>query len=147
MSQGNEPQGSDPYVLEAQIGHLLRRAHQRHVAIFLASMGEDGPTPTQFAALVKLGDAGELSQNRLGRLTAMDPATIKGVVTRLVARGFVERAEDPTDQRRVTLRLSEAGKVLVAGLLDKARAATRDTLAPLSPSQQRRLVALLSKIA
>src|ERR1700732_1495516 len=95
----------EPYVLEAQIGHLLRRAHQRHVAIFLAAMGEDGPTPTQFAALVKLSDGGELSQNRLGRLTAMDPATIKGVMSRLIARGFVESAADPNDQRRITLRL------------------------------------------
>jgi len=137
----------EPYMLEAQIGHLLRRAHQRHVAIFLASMGEDGPTPTQFAALVKLSDAREVSQNRLGRLTAMDPATIKGVVSRLVSRGLVERAADPGDQRRVALRLSEAGRGLVAGLLGRARAATEATLAPLSPAERRRLVALLGKIA
>jgi DNA-binding MarR family transcriptional regulator len=135
------------YVLEAQIGHLLRRAHQRHVAIFLASMGEDAPTPTQFAALVKLADLGELSQNRLGRLTAMDPATIKGVVSRLVARGLMERAADPQDQRRVTLRLSKEGGALVASLIDRARAATEATLAPLSPAEQRRIVALLGKIA
>jgi DNA-binding MarR family transcriptional regulator len=137
----------EPYVLEAQIGHLLRRAHQRHVAIFLAAMGEDGPTPTQFAALVKLSDAGELSQNRLGRLTAMDPATIKGVMSRLIARGFVESAADPNDQRRITLRLSATGRALVSGLLDKGRAATLATLAPLSPQEQRRLVALLRRIA
>ena len=135
------------YVLEAQIGHLLRRAHQRHVAIFLAQMGEDAPTPTQFAALVKLGDMGELSQNHLGRLTAMDPATVKGVVSRLVARGLVERAADPQDQRRVTMRLSEAGRSLIAGLVGRARAATAATLEPLSPAEQRRLVALLGKIA
>jgi MarR family transcriptional regulator, lower aerobic nicotinate degradation pathway regulator len=135
------------YVLEAQIGHLLRRAHQRHVALFLASMGEDAPTPTQFAALVKLADLGELSQNHLGRLTAMDPATIKGVVSRLVARGLVERAADPQDQRRVTLRLSKEGGALVASLIDRARAATEATLAPLSPAEQRRIVALLGKIA
>ncbi|SEE49884.1 transcriptional regulator, MarR family [Rhizobiales bacterium GAS191] len=138
---------SAPYVLEAQIGHLLRRAHQRHVAIFLDSMGEDGPTPTQFAALVKLAEAGEVSQNRLGRLTAMDPATIKGVVSRLAERGLIERAADPHDQRRVTLRLSGQGSELVAGLLDRARQATAATLAPLSPLEQRRLVALLGKIA
>jgi DNA-binding MarR family transcriptional regulator len=137
----------EPYVLEAQIGHLLRRAHQRHVAIFLASMGEDAPTPTQFAALVKLADAGELSQNRLGRLTAMDPATVKGVVSRLVARGFVERAADPGDQRRVTLRLSPEGRARVASLVDKARAATATTLEPLSEAEQRRVIALLRKIA
>lgn len=137
----------EPYVLEAQVGHLLRRAHQRHVAVFLASMGEDAPTPTQFAALVKLADLGELSQNHLGRLTAMDPATIKGVVARLVARGLVERAADPEDQRRVTLRLSEEGASLVAGLIERARRATEATLAPLTLSEQRRFVALLRKIA
>src|SRR3546814_10258153 len=31
--------GAD-YVLEDQIGHLLRRAHQRHAAIFLANIGD-----------------------------------------------------------------------------------------------------------
>jgi MarR family transcriptional regulator, lower aerobic nicotinate degradation pathway regulator len=136
----------EPYRLEAQIGHLLRRAHQRHVAIFLARMGEDGPTPTQFAALVKLAEAKEVSQNRLGRLTAMDPATIKGVVSRLIERGLVERTADPKDQRRVALRLSPEGQMLVARILDKARAATAATLEPLSPSEQRRLVALLGRI-
>jgi DNA-binding MarR family transcriptional regulator len=141
------PERISPYVLEAQIGHLLRRAHQRHVAIFLASMGEDAPTPTQFAALVKLFDAAEVSQNRLGRLTSMDPATIKGVVSRLVGRGLVESTADPRDQRRVVLRLSAAGRALVLSLLGKARAATEATLAPLSPAEQRRLVALLGKIA
>ncbi|MBV9115209.1 MAG: MarR family transcriptional regulator [Hyphomicrobiales bacterium] len=136
----------EPYRLEAQIGHLLRRAHQRHVAIFLSEMGEEGPTPTQFAALVKLADSKELSQNHLGRLTGMDPATTKGVVSRLIERGLVERAADPTDQRRVRLRLSGEGRCFVSGLLDRARAATAATLAPLSPGEQRRLISLLEKI-
>jgi MarR family transcriptional regulator, lower aerobic nicotinate degradation pathway regulator len=140
------PPRPETYRLEAQIGHLLRRAHQRHVAIFLAEMGEDGPTPTQFAALVKLGESRELSQNHLGRLTGMDPATTKGVVTRLIERGLIERAQDPTDQRRVRLRLSGEGRALVARLIDKARAATAATLAPLSPSEQRRLISLLGRI-
>ncbi|MFI5011414.1 MAG: MarR family winged helix-turn-helix transcriptional regulator [Hyphomicrobiales bacterium] len=146
MATEDEPHDG-PYVLEAQIGHLLRRAHQRHVAIFLEAMGEDGPTPTQFAALVKLADAGELSQNRLGRLTAMDPATIKGVVARLVERGLVERASDPKDQRRVALRLSAEGRGLVSRLIEKARAATAATLEPLPPGERRRLIALLNRIA
>ena len=140
------PPRRETYRLEAQIGHLLRRAHQRHVAIFIAEMGEDGPTPTQFAALVKLGESKELSQNHLGRLTGMDPATTKGVVTRLIERGLIERAPDPTDQRRVRLRLSGEGGALVARLIDKARAATTATLAPLSPSEQRRLISLLGRI-
>ena len=42
----------------------------------------------QWAALAKLAEVGECSQNLLGRLVAMDVATIKGVVERLVRRGF-----------------------------------------------------------
>ena len=65
------------YVLEEQAGHLLRRAHQRHSAIFQATIGDDQLTPLQFAALMKLSDVGETSQNLLGRLTAMDAATMQ----------------------------------------------------------------------
>ena len=79
------------YVLEEQAGHLLRRAHQRHSAIFQATIGDDQLTPLQFAALMKLSDVGETSQNLLGRLTAMDAATMQGVIKRLSARGLIDR--------------------------------------------------------
>ena len=47
-----------------------------HPTLFAAAMSDE-LTPTQFAALVKLKAEGPCSQNRLGRLTAMDAATIK----------------------------------------------------------------------
>src|SRR5437763_7581382 len=81
----------DAYVLEAQIGFVLRRAHQRHVAIFAECMDELGLTPTQFSALRKIDDEGTVSQGRLGRLTSMDPTNILGVVQRLIQRGLVSR--------------------------------------------------------
>jgi cobyrinic acid a,c-diamide synthase len=67
-----------PYVLDDQIGFVLRRVTQRHLAIFSDAIPE--VTTTQFAALAKLAELGPLSQNHLGRVTAMDAATIKGVV-------------------------------------------------------------------
>ena len=89
------PKGEAPavaaYRLEEQVGHLLRRAHQRHAAIFQDGIGDLQLTPMQFAALVKIRDLGKVSQNQLGRLTAMDPATTQGVIQRLVARGVIER--------------------------------------------------------
>ena len=42
-----------------------------------------------------------MSQNRLGRLKAMDVATIKGVIDRLTARGLTETSADPKDGRRL----------------------------------------------
>ncbi len=135
------------YRLDEQIGHLLRRAHQRHIAIFQRIMGEDGPTPTQFAALAMLADRGQLSQNELGRLTAMDPATIKGVIARLEERGLVERLPDPDDQRRIRLSLSPDAAAAVPAMVDKARAITAATLAPLSREEAERLQALLSRLS
>ena len=86
--------GPRRYVLEDQVGFLLRCAHQRATEIFNAVMGRFAVTPTQFAALAKLDDLGSVSQNQLGRLTRMDPATVSGVVGRLIARGFVRQSPD-----------------------------------------------------
>ena len=46
-----------PYVLNAQVGFLLRVAMQRHTAIFTSRMIAD-LTQTQFAALAKLFEVG-----------------------------------------------------------------------------------------
>ena len=61
---------------------MLRLAQQRHTTIFASLMIEE-LTPTQWAAIAKLKEIGPSSQNLLGRLTAMDGATIKGVIDRL----------------------------------------------------------------
>ncbi|MDJ0947504.1 MAG: MarR family winged helix-turn-helix transcriptional regulator [Alphaproteobacteria bacterium] len=134
-------------MLEDQIGHLLRRAHQRASAIFMDRIGNARLTPTQYAALVKIQDEGEVSQNQLGRLTAMDPATIKGVVERLCARDLVASHRDPTNQRRLILTLTAAGQRVVDQAIPRGREITDSTLAPLSAGEQRRLIALLKRLA
>jgi DNA-binding MarR family transcriptional regulator len=137
----------EPYVLEHQIGHLLRRAHQRASAIFAAELGEAFQiTPTQYAALVKLHDLGAQSQNHLGRLTAMDPATIQGVIKRLEERKLIERSGDPGDRRRATLRLTASGEALVSTMIPGGIRVTAATLAPLDDAERRAFLALLAKL-
>ena len=138
----------DAYVLEDQVGHLLRRAHQRATAIFMASLGERFDlTPTQYAALVKLRDEGEASQNRLGRLIAIDPATIQGVIRRLEERRLIERAADEGDRRRPKLRVTSEGAALVDAAIAYGAEVTRETLAPLAPAERARFLALLRQLA
>ena len=137
-----------PYVVEDQVGHLLRRAHQRATAIFLAELGERFEiTPTQYAALVKLHDLGEQSQNQLGRLTAMDPATIQGVIKRLEERSLIERSGDPGDKRRTTLRLSASGAKLVAAMIPSGLRISAVTLEPLDAEERAVFLALLRRLA
>ena len=135
------------YVLEEQAGHLLRRAHQRHSAIFQATIGDDQLTPLQFAALMKLADVGETSQNLLGRLTAMDAATMQGVIKRLSARGLIDRRPDDVDRRRLMLSLSSDGAKLVRNLSERGAQITDQTLEPLTASERETFLKLLTRLS
>jgi MarR family transcriptional regulator, lower aerobic nicotinate degradation pathway regulator len=135
------------YVLEQHIGHLLRRAHQRHVANFEKGFGPLDLTPTQFAALAKIGERGEVSQNLLGRQTAMDPATIQGVIQRLMARELIERRADPSDRRATLLRLTAAGLALTRKAIAKVEQVSQTTLAPLDARERANLALLLQKLS
>ena len=133
------------YVLDDQVGFLLRVAMQRHTAIFMTRMIE-GLTQTQFAALAKLYEVGPCSQNHLGRLIYLDAATIKGVVDRLVARGFVTALNDPKDRRRRAVALTERGRQVTEAAQLVAAEITAATLAPLSEDERRDVVRLLRKL-
>jgi DNA-binding MarR family transcriptional regulator len=138
-------QSAKAYVLDNQIGFILRQVSQRHSLIFAELIGDD-LTPTQWAALAKLAEIGPTSQNLLGRLTAMDAATIKGVVLRLIRRKLVETRSDPGDARRLVVQLTAAGEALVARLLPNAGNITEVTLASLSSAERDTLAALLAKL-
>lgn len=134
------------YRLEDQVGYHLRRAGQRHAAIFAAQMVDD-LTPTQWAALVKLAELRSVSQNLLGRETAMDAATIKGVVDRLCRRGLLATAPDPDDGRRTQVSITPDGLLAVARGVSPAAAISAETLKALDSDEQRRLLDLLRRIA
>jgi len=127
------------YVLQEQVGYILRRAHQRHVAIFAAHIGD--LTPPQFAALAKLRDVGETSQNQL------DAATVKGVIDRLKLRGFVDLGKHDGDKRRLIVSLTDEGRQAVEALIPLARKITAETLSPLSAKEAETLTRLLARIA
>jgi DNA-binding MarR family transcriptional regulator len=133
------------YILDEQIGFILRQVWQRHATIFSRDIGNN-LTPTQWAALSKLFETGPCSQNQLGRLTAMDVATIKGVIDRLTARGLTETSPDPEDGRRLLVSLTRAGQQLVEKAAPNALVVSRETLAPLDARERETLFALLNKL-
>lgn len=138
-SRATEPN----YVLEDQVGHLIRRAIQRATILFQDVIGDPQITPTQFAALVKICDQGEISQNHLGRLTAMDRATIQGVIRRLQDRELIIGRDDPNDRRRTLLSLSPKGDALLARLIANGPRVSAAILAPLKPAEQKTFLELL----
>jgi DNA-binding MarR family transcriptional regulator len=141
--EAEEPDEND-YRLQEQVGFILRKAHQRHVSIFAAHIAD--LTPPQFAALAKLHDVGETSQNQLGSLIAMDAATVKGVIDRLKARGLVELSKHEVDKRRLLVNLTAEGRDAIERLIPIARDITEETLAPLSAKEVATFMRLLDKL-
>ena len=135
---------SDSYILESQIGFVMRRVVQRHIAIFFSLIPD--LTPTQFAALAKLCELGQASQNELGRLTSMDVATIKGVVDRLRGRGLVSAEPLASDKRRLILTPTPQGEALYRKLVSRAREVSQQTRSPLSEAESQQLMVLLRKL-
>jgi DNA-binding MarR family transcriptional regulator len=134
------------YVLDDHVGFLTRVAIQRHTSIFTSRMIE-ALTQTQFAALAKLHEVGPCSQNHLGRLICLDAATIKGVVDRLGARGFVTALNDPKDRHRRAVALTGRGRQVTQAAMLVAVEITAATLAPLTAEEQQTVVRLLKKLS
>ncbi len=135
---------AERYRLGDQVGFLLRRATQRHLAIFASQLSD--LTPTQFAALARLAELGPQSQNALGRETAMDAATIKGVIDRMQNRGLVTVSRSETDRRRLNVELTPDGAARFAEAADTAHRISEETLAPLAPAEREVFLALLLKL-
>lgn len=137
-------QENELYRLDEQIGFLLRKANQRHLAIFARHIPD--LTPPQFAVLARLWEVGETSQNQLGQLVAMDAATVKGVIDRLRARKLVQLSEHESDRRRVVVGLSAEGASLVEALLEDAGRISAETAKPLTQRETATLLRLLARI-
>lgn len=135
------------YDLELHPAHIVRKVHQRATNCFQQVMVGEDLTPTQFAALATILRHGDVSQNHLGRLTAMDPSTISLVVRKLRKLGLVTRGASSTDQRMVIIRLTNKGVEYTLERLGKSKEAGLQLLAPLSAAEQALLLELLRRIS
>ena len=134
------------YPLDASTGHLLRRAVQRHQALFQDFGSGLALTAPQFAALTKLAELRRATQNRLGRLVAMDPATAQGVMKRLALRGLVRTEKDPMDRRTVVLAITPMGEALVERARAAGLRANQALVGGLGTAEQSQLLDLLRRI-
>jgi DNA-binding MarR family transcriptional regulator len=127
-------------------GHLIRRAHQLAVAVFMEETAEFGVTPVQFAILNALiEDPGE-DQVTLAGKVAFDAATFGSVIGRLEAKGWVRRKPDAQDKRRKLLWVTAEGERAAMGMKRAVSKAQSRILATLEPHERDQLVQLLDKL-
>ncbi|QGZ66678.1 MarR family winged helix-turn-helix transcriptional regulator [Paraburkholderia acidisoli] len=130
------PNKNESAALSRFTGSLVRRAQQRHVAIWLEVVSTE-VTSVQYAALDVLHAQPGVNQRQLGDELDVDRSTIADLVARMVRNGLIERTDDPADKRSYVLFLTPAGKKQWATLRPRveeveriltARLAQKDTL-------------------
>ncbi|MGO8072627.1 MarR family winged helix-turn-helix transcriptional regulator [Rhizobium leguminosarum] len=135
------------YDVTEQVGHLLRKAYQRHLSIFQANASDPDLTSVQFVTLCALHDLGPSSQVELVKATSVDQATIRGIVERLKARGLIDLSKDKADARKVVISLLPKGEALLQDMYPRAYLISEKTVSPLNPAERIALLYLLRKIA
>ncbi|MVW70157.1 MarR family winged helix-turn-helix transcriptional regulator [Bordetella sp. 15P40C-2] len=137
---------SSKYQFSTQVGHLLRRAYQRHTALFQQFIPDSKLTVAQFVVMCALNEDGPTSIANLVKATVIDQATIRGVVDRLKNRELVSLQADPADRRKVMVALTADGQQLVIEMQPFARAITEETFGPLNEAERVALLYLLRKM-
>lgn len=132
--------------LDKRAGHLLRRAYQKASGNLSRHLRDSGLTVPRYTVLHRLREFGAISQNKLGRLVAMEPGNIHDIIRSLKAKDLVFTRTDPDDSRRRLVDLTDSGQALIDDLVLVGEAATKETLASLNEDEQQTLMTLLARI-
>ena len=129
-----------------QIGYLLRRAYQRHTGIFQQTVPESRLTAAQFVVMLTVRDRGSCEIPAIVQHTAIDDASLRGIVERLKWRKLLNAEHEPGDARKMVVSLTPAGQELLDQTVPFAQEITELTYGDLSPQERSTLVALLNKM-
>jgi MarR family transcriptional regulator, lower aerobic nicotinate degradation pathway regulator len=127
-------------------GHLVRRAHQISVAIFMEECAAHNVTPVQYACLSAIARQPGVDATRLASAVAFDRSTLGNVLERLEAKGWVRRDPSPDDRRVKLLAATEAGERLLDAIEPGVLAAQKRMLKPLAPNDRKIFMRLLAEM-
>lgn len=134
--QGSLRQLMEELPLWKRPGYLIRRVHQLHYSLFFEEVGESDITPVQYGLMTILSTNPDIDQIALAAKLGIDRTNVADVLRRLERSGLLERRQSEADRRAKLVRLTDAGRDLLAHHYpDMTRAQTR-LLACLEPAQR-----------
>jgi DNA-binding MarR family transcriptional regulator len=138
---------STGYKFSDQIGHLLRRAYQRHVTIFQQTVSDSQLTAAQFVVLCAVRDGVACEVADIVRTTVIEEDSVRGIVERLKWRKLVAVEHPPGDTRSMLVRLTPEGTAMVEQTVPFARQISEVTFGELTAEERVTIVGLLRKMS
>lgn len=127
--------------------HLMHRALQLALDVYAEELGTDGPTQRQFAVLEAVSQRAGLTQTDLVKATGIDRSTLADLVSRMTARGLLDRERSSLDARAKAVRLSAAGEAALAAARPRVIAADKRIMGLLPKAKRDLFLELLSELA
>jgi DNA-binding MarR family transcriptional regulator len=129
----------EPDNIDFLLGQICKLHHARAHTL-LEDLGLYRGQPPMLHAL---WEQEGLTHSELAVRLHVQPATITKMIQRMEKAGFVERRDDPEDQRVSRVYLSEAGHAIRAKVEQVWHQLGRETFAGLTPEEQETLYRLL----
>ena len=126
---------------------LLAKAYQKAHGIFKKRLTVYGLTPIQHLILEVLWDEDGLSARTIGERLVLDPATLSGVLERMVSGGWISKHPDPEDKRTLRICLSGKGLSLKTTLTTERDQANQACLGGLTMEEKVLLKRLLRDVS
>jgi DNA-binding MarR family transcriptional regulator len=123
MAKGKSGMKGGVAALEQSPSHLLHRALQKALDIYVEEFGEAGITQRQFAVLAAADEREGATQADLVRITGIDRSTLADMARRMIGKGLLERERSNVDARANAVRLTAAGREALAEARPKMAAA------------------------
>lgn len=130
--------------LSALLNDFMALVHRGFAGDAMAIMSEAGLTMPQIVALHILVHGPQSNHGLVEKLHLSTSAT-SHLVDQLVKKGFVDRAEDPTDRRQKRLAITDAGTDLLRRLSQERTDEFARALSSLDPQTRMTLVTALDR--
>lgn len=135
-----------PMALLGRLSEAAERVMRDHLNPLFA---EAGLQPGEFDVLATLRRSGEpcmLSPTRLYEAAMISSGGMTNRLDRLERAGLIERRPDPNDRRGKLIALTASGRRVIDETITRHVANEERLLSVLTPAEQERLNALLSKL-
>jgi DNA-binding MarR family transcriptional regulator len=127
------------------IYQILGKIHHKSLVFGFGLLKEKNLHPGQMPLLGNLWKEEGQSQRALASKLGIKPSTINVMIGRLEKNGIIYKTQDPTDQRKSLVYLTEEGKNLQEDIKQKMDEVRDEVMKSFTEEEKNELVRLLNK--
>lgn len=141
-----DPDGEFPLATPEYLFYLLFQIDRQRDMAFEPLLQKHGLALHGWRTLSIIRRLDGCTMKTLAVYSTIDRTTLTRVVDQLVEEGLVARTTPPSDRRKVSLTLTDAGEAMHAKAVAELIAFNRAILKPLSPARQREVTRAMQTI-